>query len=82
MKLEEVEQKIKRVKEVFKGVDFDPYVVNVWGWVTELQGILTTEVKDQIEKAGFKLVGSFTGKDGVEYYYWRKGDIKITLHTR
>jgi len=82
MKLWEIKEKIKRVEEELGNVNFDPYVVNVWEDITKLQGILTPETKEEIERAGFRLVGSFIGDDGTVYYHWRKRDIEVTLHTR
>jgi len=82
MTFEEIKEKIKMVEEELRGVDFYPYVVNIWNSIVKLQGELVEEVKDGIEAKGFELVHTFiSDNQEVTYYVWRKGDIEITLHT-
>ena len=81
MKLEALEQKIKRVREVLGNIDLDFYATNIWEDVVKLQGVLAQETKEKIEKAGFELVRSFKGGDGTIYYTWGKDGVEITLHT-
>mgnify|MGYP000394965729 CR=1 FL=1 len=82
MTFEEIREKIKKAEEELRGIDFYPYVVNVWDNIVKPQGVLVPEVRDRIEAKGFEMVHSFRGDDrDITYYVWRKGDIEITLHT-
>jgi len=81
MRLETLEQKVEKVREVLGDIDLNFYAVNIWEDVVKLQGVLAQETKEKVEEAGFELVRSFRGGDGAIYYSWHKDGVEITLHT-